>query len=71
MPLACFSPRKSAIVLYGMTGFSESAALLAKLGNHTIAGGCLHIKKLAEVDGKTLEALVRKSVEAKRSRHSG
>ena len=70
MPLACFSPRKAAIVVYGMTGFSDSAALLARLGKHSVTGGCLYIKKLADVDGKTLEALVRKSVEAKLSRRS-
>jgi hypothetical protein len=29
MPLAGFSPRKAAIVLYGMSGFSEAEALLA------------------------------------------
>src|ERR1035441_1541468 len=31
-PLAAFSPRKAATVLYGLTGFSGSEALLAKLG---------------------------------------
>ena len=69
MPLASFSPRKAATVLYGMTGFSDSEALLAKLGKHTIGGGCLYIKKLADVDQKVLEALVLKSVEGKRSRY--
>ena len=67
MPLACFSPRKGSIVVYGMTGLSDSVALLAKLGKHTVVGGCVHIKKLADVDAKTLESLVRKSVEAKQS----
>jgi uncharacterized protein DUF1801 len=67
MPLAGFSPRKAATVLYGMTGFSESEALLAKLGKHTTGGGCLYIKKLADVDQKVLEALVLKSV-ARRTR---
>ncbi len=69
MPLAGFSPRKAATVLYGMTGFSESEALLAKLGKHTTGGGCLYIKKLADVDQKALEALVLRSVAAKRARH--
>jgi hypothetical protein len=31
MPLACFSPRKAATVVYGLTGFAESEALRAKL----------------------------------------
>jgi len=50
MPLACFSPRKAATVLYGMTGFSDSGELLAKLGEHSTSGGCLYIKKLADVN---------------------
>jgi Domain of unknown function (DU1801) len=67
MPLAGFSPRKAATVLYGM-GLSESGPLLAKLGKHTTGKGCLYIKKLTDVDSKTLEALVVKSVAAKRAR---
>jgi Domain of unknown function (DU1801) len=69
MPLASFSPRKAATVVYGMTGFSESEALRAELGKHTTGGGCLYIKKLADVDQKVLGALVLKSVAAKRARH--
>jgi hypothetical protein len=66
MPLAGFSPRKAATVLYGVTGFSDSGVLLAKLGKHTTGKGCLYIKKLADVDPKVLEALVVQSVAAKR-----
>jgi len=69
MPLACFSPRKAATVVYGM-GSSDSEALRAKLGKHTLSGGCLHIKKLADVDQKVLEKLVVKSVAAKRAEHT-
>jgi len=69
MPVACFSPRKAATVLYQMTGFTESTALLAKLGKHTVSGSCLHIKKLADVDSKVLEELLAKSVAAVRARH--
>ena len=68
MPLAGFSPRKAATVFYVMTGFSDSAALLAKLGKHTTGKACLYVKKLADVDQKVLEALVVKSVAAKRTR---
>jgi hypothetical protein len=68
-PLACFSPRKAATVIYGMTGFGESGPLLAKLGKHKVDGSCLHIKKLADVDQKVLETLIVKSVAAKRAGH--
>jgi Domain of unknown function (DU1801) len=67
MPLACFSPRKAAIVLYSLIGFKHSAALLAKLGKHTTGKGCLYVKKLADVDSKVLESLVVKSVTARRA----
>jgi len=69
MPLAGFSPRKAATVLYGVTGFSDAQALLAKLGKHTTGKGCLYIKKLADVDQKVIEELVVKSVAAMRARH--
>jgi len=69
MPLIGFSPRKAANVLYGAIGFSGAEALLAKLGNHTTGKGCLYIKKLADIDQKVLEALVAKSVSARRTRH--
>jgi hypothetical protein len=68
MPLAGFSPRKAAIVLYIMTGFSNSKVLLAKLGKHTTGKVCLYVKRLADVDLKVLETLVVKSVAAMRAR---
>ena len=67
MPVIAFSPRKAATVLYGMTGFSEPATLLAKLGKHTTGKGCVYIKKLADVDQHVLEALVVRSLAAKKS----
>lgn len=69
MPVIAFSPRKSATVLYGMTGFNDAAALLAKLGKHTTGKGCLYIKKLADVDQHVLETLVVKSLTENRARH--
>src|ERR1700727_1655690 len=68
MPLISFSPRKAATVLYNMTGFSDSEALLAKLGKHTTGKGCLYIKRLADADQEVLEALTVKSVAAMRAR---
>ena len=69
MPLIGFSPRKPALVLYGMGGFNGSETLRAKLG--TEGKGCLYIKKLAEVDHKALETLIVKSVAAMRKKHEG
>jgi len=69
MAVACFSPRKAATVLYQMTGFAESGALLARLGKHTVSGSCLHIKKLADVDSTVLAELIAESVAAVRARY--
>ena len=69
MPLIGFSPRKAATVLYNLGAFSDSAAVLAKLGKHTTGKGCLYIKTLADVDQKVLETLIVKSVAAMRERH--
>jgi len=70
IPLACFSPRKPAIVLYGMRGFADAEALLAKLGKHTASKGCVYIKKLADVDQKVLQTLIKKSITAAHAQHS-
>lgn len=67
MPVIAFSPRKAATVLYGVTGFGEATALLAKLGKHSTGKGCLYIKKLSDVDQHTLESLIVKSLAAKRA----
>ena len=69
MPLAGFSPRKTATVLYGVTGFGDSETLLDNLGKHTTGKGCLYITNLADVDQKVLEALIIKSVSVTRARH--
>jgi hypothetical protein len=65
-----FLALKAATVLYGMTGFSEAAALLAKLGIHITGEGCRYLKKLADVDQHGLEALVVESLAAKRAHSS-
>ena len=64
-----FSPRKAANVLYGAIGFDGDEDLLAKLGKHTTGKGCLYIKKLADVDAKVLETLIKKAIAATKTRH--
>ena len=68
IPLICFSPRKTASVLYNVTASGDCKALLTNLGAHTIGKGCLYIKKLADVDQQVLKAMVVKSVAAMRAR---
>lgn len=61
--LTGFSPRKAALVLYLMSGFSGEAGLMARLGKHTTGKSCLYVKKLADIDLAVLEELVAGSVD--------
>lgn len=57
-----FSPRKRALTLYIMAGFSDYEGLLAKLGKFSTGKSCLYIKRLADVDETVLRELVERSV---------
>jgi len=70
MPMVAFSPRKPAIVFYGLTGSEGAEDLLAKLGKYTQGKGCLYIKKLADVDVKVLERMIVKAVAAARAKYA-
>ncbi len=60
--LAGFSPRKQDLTVYVIGGLNQSAALLARLGRHKKSGGgCLYLKRLAEVDLSVLEQIVANS----------
>ena len=56
-----FSPRKGALTLYLMGGLKAHAALLKQLGAHKVGGGCLYIRRLADVDTTVLSRLIAKS----------
>ena len=71
MPIAAFSPRKPAIVIYGMNNFPEANELAAKLGKCEIQGSCLYIKRLADIDLEILEGMIVKSMAATREKHPG
>ncbi len=60
-PLTGFSPRKQNLTLYFMLGFDDYKDLLKELGKHKTSVSCLYINKLADVDMKVLERLIRKS----------
>ncbi len=66
-PVIAFSPRKDKLVFYGLRGGAEGAeARLASLGKHSTKGGCIYVKKLADVDMGVLRALATGAVAAKR-----
>lgn len=61
--LTGFSPRKQALTLYIMPGFTRYDGLMKRLGKYTTGKSCLYVKSLADVDMKVLEELVARSVE--------
>ena len=61
-PLVGFSPRKSNLTLYIMSGFSKYEELLRKLGKHKTGKACLYINRLEDIDMKILRQLVTESV---------
>ena len=67
--LAGFSPRKRALTLYIMAGFSDYDALLAKLGKHTVGKSCLYVKRLEDLDQAVLRELIERSVRYVRDKH--
>jgi hypothetical protein len=67
-PLIAFSPRKQNLTLYVMSGAGSHSELLKKLGKHKVAGSCLHIKRLSDIDLPTLKKLIREAVKQKKRR---
>lgn len=60
-PRVGFSPRSSAMVLYGLVFYDKDELnnkLLLKLGPHKRGKGCLYIKHLADVDESILRQMI-------------
>ncbi len=53
-----FSPRKSALSLYGLKDDEGAEAMLVDLGPHTTGAGCVYAKNLDALDESVLRALV-------------
>lgn len=60
--LTGFSPRKQALTIYIMPGFSDYEELLGNLGKYKTGKSCLYVKKLEDVDPDLLRELISKSV---------
>jgi len=59
-----FSPRKANLSLHLTMDIQKQADTLAKLGKHKTGVGCLYINKLADVDIKVLEELIKTSLKS-------
>ncbi len=57
-----FSPRKKALTIYIMPGFTHYDALMGKLGKFKTGRSCLYINRLDDVDLSILEELIASSV---------
>lgn len=67
--IAGFSPRKQALTLYIMAGFSRYDELLQKLGKYKTGKSCLYVKNLQDIDLEVLKELIRSSVEYMREKY--
>jgi hypothetical protein len=64
-----FSPRKAALTVYIMPGFSGFEEQMAKLGPHKTGKSCLYLKNLDVVDREVLADIVRDSVAVMREKY--
>lgn len=71
MPIACFSPRTNALVLYLSAGFNKREELLKQLGKHTTGKGCLYVKRLDDINLEVLKKMISASVKHIRTRYKG
>ena len=69
-PLVGFSPRKANLTLYVMQGLDEGEPLLEKLGKHTASGGCLYVKRLADVDQAVLAKVIKAAYAGMKKKHT-
>lgn len=56
-----FSPRKTALSIYIMSGFTEYDELMQKLGKFTTGKSCLYVKQLSDIQLDVLKELILKS----------
>ena len=67
--LTGFSPRKSALTVYIMPGFSAYEEQMTRLGPHKTGKSCLYLRNLNVVDRGVLEEIIRDSVAVMRDRY--
>ncbi len=67
--LTGFSPRKTALTLYLMSGYSAFENELSRLGKYKLGKSCLYLKKLSDVDKDVLEEMIKSSIEIVKKRY--
>ncbi len=61
-PLTGLSPRKQALTVYVMPGFSQYESILGRLGKYKLGKSCLYIKNLKDIDLAVLAELIEQSI---------
>ncbi len=67
-PLMAFASRAQDIVLYGLRSADGFKERLAAIAPAKLKGGCVHVKRLADVDEKALESLIAAAVKGRRQK---
>lgn len=67
--LVGFASRKSDIAVYLTAEVLAQTALLAKLGRHKTAKGCLYLRAFGDVDAKILATLVQGAIKERKLRY--
>ncbi len=67
--LTGFSPRKTALTLYIMPGYSDLAEPLSRLGKYRLGKSCLYVNKLADVDLDVLGEIIAAGLADMRERY--
>jgi len=58
-----FAPRKAALSIYIMPGYTDFGSILSRLGKHKTGKSCLYVNKLADIDLDVLQELIRAGLE--------
>lgn len=67
--LTGFAPRKQALTLYIVSGFTAHPELMQKLGKFKTGKSCLYVKSLDDIDRSVLAQLVQESVSLLRKKY--
>lgn len=70
-PRAGFSPRRAALTVYCMPGFTAERDLLRRLGPHKTSVSCLYIRRLDDVDLDVLRAIIERTFAEMNQRYPG
>jgi hypothetical protein len=67
-PLMAFASRAQDIVIYSLRSADDFPARLKAIAPAKLKGGCVHIKRLADVDEKALKALIVAAVKGRKEK---